>query len=91
MAKERFNKRAEMMGDSVLAPCRRLFSITPSDTVDEDVAAKAFLVSVAGDVAVVTPEGDVVTVPVLASVVYPIMVARVNTTNTTATGIIGLG
>lgn len=91
MAKERFNKQAEMMGDSVIAPARRLFAMTPSDTVNEAVAAKGFLVTVAGDVACVTVEGDVVTVPVLASVVYPIQLKRVNTTNTTATGIIGLG
>jgi hypothetical protein len=66
-------------------------AITPSDTVDiPGGQIRGFYVGVAGNVAVVGPDGSVVTYPSLAvGVAHPIQAVRINATNTTATGIIG--
>lgn len=69
----------------------RAFSVTPSDSSDLAVSADALFVGGAGDVQVDTVNGDNVTFTGLsAGQVLPVKVARVYSTNTTATEIIGL-
>lgn len=51
---------------------------------------EAFMVTVAGNVAIVTQRDQTVTIPCLVGVIYKIRASSVNATNTTATGILGL-
>lgn len=72
-------------------PAYDAFTITPSDSVNFSSPCRAFLVGVAGNVAIVTPSGNVVTLTgLLAGVIYPIVAIRINSTNTTATSLVGL-
>lgn len=72
-------------------PAYDAFSITPSDSTNFNIAARAFYVGVAGNVAIVTPSGSVVTlVGCQTGVIYPIVCIRINSTNTTATSLVGL-
>lgn len=72
-------------------PAYDAFAITPSDSVNFNSPCRAFLVGGAGNVAIVTPSGNVVTLTgLLAGVIYPIVAIRVNSTNTTATNLVGL-
>jgi len=78
-------------------PATKVFSITPSDANyladanDQPLPARAFMVNVAGNI-VIIPVGQTsaVTLAVNAGVIYPIQIKKVNSTNTTATGIFGL-
>lgn len=68
------------------------FAITPSDTVDfsgDDTKLTAIVVGGAGNLVAVMPQGTV-TFAVSAGQVLPIRCKRVNNTNTTATGLVGL-
>lgn len=72
-------------------PVGDAFAVTPSDTVFHSQPARGFYVGVAGNVAVVTPQGSVVTfVGCAAGAIYEIANLRINATNTTATSIVGL-
>jgi len=69
------------------------FATTP--TMDLDYGAlsfyfDAFMVGVSGDIVIDTGIQTGVTIPVLAGVEYPIMVKKIYTAGTTATGIIVL-
>lgn len=68
------------------------FAITPSDTVNYAAGtARKFYVGGAGNVAIVTPQGNVVVLTaVTVGAVYEIASIRVNATGTTATSLIGL-
>ncbi len=67
------------------------FDITPDDATDLVSLTRAIILEGAGDVAVILKNGDAITLPVLAAgVIYPIRVARVLATGTTATGLKGL-
>lgn len=69
----------------------RAFDVTPSDTLDGDHETRGLYVGVTGDVAVVMAGGETVTFVGLASgVIHPLRVTRVNSTNTTATNIVGV-
>lgn len=71
----------------------RFFAITPSDVADlsgDDAKLTAIVVGGAGNLVAVTPEGVAVTFAVTAGQVLPIRCRRVNATNTTATGLVGL-
>lgn len=71
----------------------RFFAITPSDTADfsgDDAKLIAIVVGGAGNLVAVLPEGGTVTFAVSAAQVLPIRCKRVNSTNTTATGLVGL-
>lgn len=72
-------------------PARKAFSITPADS-DLALEARALYVGGAGDVAVrmTDDDSDVTFSGVAAGTVLPISVKRVNSTNTTATNILGL-
>jgi|TARA_B110000908_G_scaffold163200_1_gene209524 hypothetical protein len=67
------------------------FDITPDDATDLVSLTRAIILEGAGDVAVILKNGDAITLPVLAvGVIYPVRVARVLATGTTATGLKGL-
>jgi hypothetical protein len=65
------------------------FTITPHDTTVLTRLCHGFSVGVAGNVVVLTALGNVATIPVVAGVIYPLLIKRVNSTSTTATGIVG--
>lgn len=71
---------------------RSAAAITPSDSVNLAVATRGLYVGVAGDVVVLMADDSaVVTLKNLAAgSVHPISVKRVNSTDTTATDIVGL-
>lgn len=72
-------------------PITSVKSVTPSDTVDlVDGATRGILVTAAGNVAVITKDGDEVTLPVTEKIFYPVSVGRIKATGTTATGILAL-
>ena len=67
------------------------FDVTPSDAADLPQVTRGVMVASTGDLAVVLKSGDAVTLPALSpGVIYPIRIARVLATGTTATGIKGL-
>lgn len=67
------------------------FDVTPNDSVDLAQMTRGVMVATAGDMAAVLKNGDVITLPGLApGVIYPLRIARVLATGTTATGIKGL-
>lgn len=73
------------------SPANDGFAITPSDTVNFNSMFRAIYVGVGGNIVVVTPNSAVLTflgVPV--GTILPVMGIRVNSTNTTATNLIGL-
>ena len=73
------------------SPVQGGFDVTPSDGADLAEVTRALMVSAAGDVAVTLKNGDQVTLPGLTpGVIYPVRVARVWATGTTATGVKGL-
>lgn len=63
-------------------------AVTPHDTIPN--VFSGFIVTVAGNVVITDTQGNTVTWPALAGVVYRISVTRIKATSTTATGIIGL-
>lgn len=73
------------------APAMDSFEITPSNTVYLPVMARALYVGVGGNVVVITPASTSVTfVSVPSGKILPVMAIRINSTNTTATNIVGL-
>lgn len=67
------------------------FAVTPSDTVNFTIPARALWVGGAGNVAVVTNAGTAVTfVGAAAGTLIPCECVRVNSTDTTATSIVAL-
>ena len=73
------------------SPALDAFAITPSDSTDFAQVTRGVYVGGAGDVAAVMSDGTVVTfVGALAGSVLPIRAKRVNSTNTTATSLVGL-
>ena len=71
-------------------PASNAFAITPSDTADMPNHPRAIYVGTAGDIKVTTTRGDVVTFSSVANGIFPVEVARVWATGTTATGLVGL-
>jgi hypothetical protein len=72
-------------------PATRAVSITPDDDTLLDRITRAVWVGGAGDLAVLMADDSAVTfVGVQAGALLPIRVKRVNATDTTATGILGL-
>ena len=67
----------------------KAFSITASDTVDFTNMAYGIMATVAGNVVVVWEDSTTSTLPVSANVIYPWKCRRINSTNTTATGLFG--
>ena len=74
------------------APAVTLKSVTPADGSDlPDGPARGLYVGGAGNIAVTTPSGDSVTITgVTQGSVLPFEIARVKSTNTTATSILAI-
>ena len=77
------------------APYNRAVDITKSDTVNivdpaRDPLPDAIYVGGAGIVAAVFQDGSVVNFTAIAGQILPIRIKRVNSTNTTATLLVGL-
>lgn len=79
------------LSDDVTQPARNAVAITPSDTTDLTIATRGIYIGGAGNVAVIMAGGQTVTFTALATgIVHPLSVARVKSTGTTATTIIGV-
>lgn len=78
-------------GDSLVAPAKQAFAITPHSTDDLPMAAKAFYVGTAGDVVIraMDSDADVTLVNVAAGSILPIRIRAVRSTST-ASNIVGL-
>ncbi len=73
------------------SPASDGLAVTPHDSTDLTTAARALYIGVAGNVALETTEGTVLTfVGLLAGSILPVRTIRVNSTDTTATNIIAL-
>lgn len=67
------------------------FSVTPSDSTNFTTAARALYIGGAGNVTLVTIEGDVLAFNnVPAGTILPVATRRVNSTGTSATSILGI-
>lgn len=85
-----------------LLPASKAFAVTPSDTTDQlqtvgvgtnDINSRAFQVQcrAAGDISVITIDGDTLTFAAcIVGEVLPVVVKRVRTTGTTSVNIVGL-
>lgn len=76
--------------DSVMAPIKGVVSVSPSDSVNlAGGIARAFYIGGSGNVALVDAAGNTVTITAPAvGVWHPVMVTRIQSTNTTATNIL---
>lgn len=72
------------------SPASNVQPITPSDTQALDIACRAINVAQGGQLRVTTVSGDTATLTVAAGIPFPLRVAQVWATGTTATGIVGL-
>jgi hypothetical protein len=64
--------------------------ITPSDSASLSAPVRGLVVSVAGDVKVVMVDNTVATIYLAAGIIHPLIVTKIYSTGTAATGIIGL-
>jgi hypothetical protein len=79
------------LGPDATHPARRAFAVTPSDSNDLTLPARALYVGGAGAVSLVTTGGDTVTLTGLqAGSFVPVACTRVRVTGTTATSIVAL-
>lgn len=78
--------------DSLIAPARRAYSITPTNGVDLESATKAIYIGTGGDITLraVGSETDVVLRNIPNGTVLAIRVAAVRLAGTTASDIVGL-
>jgi hypothetical protein len=81
----------ENFSDSLIAPAKHAFTITPDDNADLPVATKALYIGNGGDVVVRPVESaqDVAFVNVPAGAILPVR-ARAIRTSSTATDMVGL-
>lgn len=68
---------------------RRHITLTPSDTVNFKQRMVVQCLG-AGNVVAIDEDGTAITYPVVVGDILPLMVMRVNATNTTATPLVGL-
>lgn len=80
--------RFQDVGRASSGPATRAVAVTPNDGADLAYASRAISVNGAGDVALVTLDGDTVTVTLAAGMLHPIRAKRILSTGTAATGII---
>lgn len=70
---------------------RKLTSITPSDSTELEFVTRALYIGGAGNISVVAADDtSAVILSVAAGAILPIRAKKVNSTSTTATGIVGL-
>lgn len=86
MPVDRFSGHAK----SPSGPASSIIDVIPSDSTDLEQVANGLNVATPGLVRVTTAEGSVADVFVAAGTVFPLRVARVWASGTTATGIRGL-
>lgn len=73
------------------SPAFHAYAVTPHDSTDFAQAFRALYVGVTGNVVIITVGGETVTfTAVPAGMILPVAGVRVNSTNTTATSIVGL-
>ena len=78
-------------GNNITSPAGRYAVATPSDSADLSFVSRAIYVGGDGNIAAVSPEGQVVTfVGVPAGTILPIRCNRINLTGTTATNLVAL-
>lgn len=78
-------------GDSITAPARRAFAITPDDADTLPFVTKGLCIGGTGQVVLRCLDNDSdVTMLVMAGQILPIRVTHVRATGTTATGLVGL-
>lgn len=83
--------RYSSLSSGITGPGDDAFAVTPSDTVDFIVAARALYVGTTGNVTLVTKGGTVITLSsVPAGAIIPVRCTRVNATATTASNIVGI-
>lgn len=76
---------------TLTAPALDHFSITPSNSVNFNIMARAIYVGVGGDIAIVSSRNNAVTyLAVPQGTVLPVVALRVNSTSTTASSLVGL-
>jgi len=79
------------MSDSSTAPANSFVAVTPHDTTNLTVPARALYVGGAGNLVAINGSGTAVTFTgLLAGTILPIRTTRVNATNTTASAIVAL-
>lgn len=83
---DKFRTHAEGLN----SPPQEVFAVTPDDAVDLARATRCLNVATSGAVRVTTLGGDTETLYIAAGITFPIRVARIWATGTTATGILGL-
>lgn len=77
--------------NNITAPGLDGFSISPSDSINFATPCRGIYVGVTGDIVIITPAGTLLTfVGVLAGTILPICAIRVNSTNTTASSLVGV-
>lgn len=77
-------------GGNLSGFARDVVPVTPSDSTDIDTGAAALAIvckGTAGNVSIVTVEGNTRTYPISLDEVLPVGITRVRSTGTTATGI----
>jgi hypothetical protein len=72
------------------SPATRLAEVTPNDTAVLTFVSRAIVVETAGHVSVTMVSGDTGRIFIAAGVPFPVRVARIMATGTTATGIVAL-
>ena len=75
---------------SLESPATGVFTITPSDSADLAIATRAIRASGAGNIVIIGQDGVTATCAFIAGETRAIRATRVNSTNTTATGIEGM-
>ena len=78
--------------DSLIAPAKAAFAISPSDGQDLEFVTKAIYVGTGGDIVLrtVAGAGNVRFAGVTSGAILPIRVTAVRSTGTTASDIVGL-
>lgn len=77
------------LGTNATHPIATIIAVTPSDDDDLQAGLRGLYIGGAGNVSVVTPGGQTVTLTGLAAGMWhPIRVSRVRSTGTTATAIL---
>ena len=73
-------------------PSSQIFAITPHDSTNFSIETRGIYVGTTGDVVVVTNDGTAVTFSnVPAGLILPVRAIRVNSTDTSASDLVGLG
>jgi hypothetical protein len=81
----------EPKGRSLDSPIENAFAVTPNDSTDLTISTRGIYVGSSGALKVTTVRGDEITFTNLAAgIIHPIRVARVWSTGTTASSIVGV-